>query len=686
MIRIALTSPFRISIQLAIGTAATISLCQLAQADQFHGINAGAPVWNTAIQLTPQEAADIAATGTGSVRINFRLDAGATTWNATQLGYYDQVIQNARNAGLDVLGLFSNESVAGGQVAWNNDPNGDGLNSYVSDFANTAQLIVDRYKNEIKRWEVWNEANAWSNPNYVNDPLNAGGTYMLPRVYAQLLSQTYRQLNTGGQTLLDDYNISLATGGLLAHDIGGSFSTAMPYFQEVYDQTSVWSSFQADTGINYPWEDFGYHFYISQGSLVSQTQLTNYFNAVRSTKAANNDLSDIIVTEFGWQTVGSNTEELQRDNMATAYDYLESQSDISGTYWYQWEDDPGENWGILYGNGAQKLSYQEFAARNQVSPGLVDFETEHALTDGALSYAYDANDLLAGLIATERSGDLGWHSANPAHTNGSLDANGLPAFTDGIGDIGTGVTGLLNDFPASGAPAKLLEYDLGGPHRIDEIRLFTGNFGNDGRIFSTTAVYTSTDGESFELLGYFQSDPSGAVNNGSTPGGPDGATVVRIFRTDGTELATDVTHLRFDLFAVSDLDGIMRDPFAGINSFTQQDDGFAAAYVSPLVWEIDVLGEEVLPDSADFDEDGDVDGSDFLAWQIGFGTQDNALFSQGDANHDGSVDELDLNIWETQYGESPPTTLVVPEALSMRLAVVCFCLLLTTRKCTVLLD
>ena len=175
----------------------------------------------------------------------------------------------------------------------------------------------------------------------------------------------YRRLNTVGQSLLDDHNISLATGGLLAHDIGGSFSTAMPYFQDVYNQSNVWTSFQADTGINYPWADFGYHFYISQGSLVSQSQIANYFNAVRSTKTTNNDLSHIVVTEFGWQTVGSNTQELQRDNMATAYDYLESQPDVSGTYWYQWEDDPGENWGILFGNGAPKLSYQEFAARNQ---------------------------------------------------------------------------------------------------------------------------------------------------------------------------------------------------------------------------------------------------------------------------------------------------------------------------------
>ena len=150
-------------------------------------------------------------------------------------------------------------------------------------------------------------------------------------------------------------------------------------------------------------------------------------------------------------------------------------------------------------------------------------------------------------------------------------------------------------------------------------------------------------------------------NNGSTPGGPDGATVVRILRSDGTELATDVTHLRFDLFAVSDLQGFMRDPFDGVNAFTQQDDGLPAAFVSPLVRELDVLGEALLPDSADFDEDHDVDGEDFLAWQRGFGIIGSALIGDGDANHDKNVDGTDSSIWEVQFGELSSPVLAVPE-------------------------
>ena len=71
----------------------------VARADSFHGLNAGAPVWNGSIALTSDKAAAFAATGTQSIRLNFRLDAGATSWNATQLAMYDQVIANARNVG-----------------------------------------------------------------------------------------------------------------------------------------------------------------------------------------------------------------------------------------------------------------------------------------------------------------------------------------------------------------------------------------------------------------------------------------------------------------------------------------------------------------------------------------------------------------------------------------------------------
>jgi len=80
-------------------------------------------------------------------------------------------------------------------------------------------------------------------------------------------------------------------------------------------------------------------------------------------------------------------------------------------------------------------------------------------------------------------------------------------------------------------------------------------------------------------------------------------------------------------------------------------------------------------DNADFNGDGVVDGSDFLAWQRGFGAT-SAQLEQGDANGDGAVDATDLAAWNTAFGADAVTTnanslsLAVPEPTTMGLTIV----------------
>ncbi|MBA3485435.1 MAG: BNR-4 repeat-containing protein [Pirellulales bacterium] len=63
-----------------------------------------------------------------------------------------------------------------------------------------------------------------------------------------------------------------------------------------------------------------------------------------------------------------------------------------------------------------------------------------------------------------------------------------------------------------------------------------------------------------------------------------------------------------------------------------------------------VLGEAP---TADFDDDGDVDGADFLIWQRGVGLTGQTDFAGGDANHDGDSDGDDLEVWREQFGSGP---------------------------------
>ena len=71
---------------------------------------------------------------------------------------------------------------------------------------------------------------------------------------------------------------------------------------------------------------------------------------------------------------------------------------------------------------------------------------------------------------------------------------------------------------------------------------------------------------------------------------------------------------------------------------------------------------------ADFNNDGTVNGQDFLIWQRGFGSTDliNNINGIGDANNDGVVDAGDLAVWQSQYGLGGGVTRVgSPAILSM---------------------
>ena len=76
------------------------------------------------------------------------------------------------------------------------------------------------------------------------------------------------------------------------------------------------------------------------------------------------------------------------------------------------------------------------------------------------------------------------------------------------------------------------------------------------------------------------------------------------------------------------------------------------------------------PQNADFDDDDDVDGVDFLIWQRGFGAAGG--LSQGDANDDNAIDGADLGIWRSQFGSSPGVVAasMIPEPSALALAVV----------------
>jgi hypothetical protein len=71
----------------------------------------------------------------------------------------------------------------------------------------------------------------------------------------------------------------------------------------------------------------------------------------------------------------------------------------------------------------------------------------------------------------------------------------------------------------------------------------------------------------------------------------------------------------------------------------------------------------------DFDNDSDVDGSDFVAWQTNFPLASGATFAMGDADGDGDVDGADFVVWQTNFPTSPGgAASPVPEPAGVLLA------------------
>jgi hypothetical protein len=102
-------------------------------------------------------------------------------------------------------------------------------------------------------------------------------------------------------------------------------------------------------------------------------------------------------------------------------------------------------------------------------------------------------------------------------------------------------------------------------------------------------------------------------------------------------------------------------------------DDFAYAIVGELV-------VETLPSSlftADFDNDGDVDGDDLDDWQTAYDSTD-----VGDADDDGDSDGRDFLIWQRQYTGPGALALstAVPEPSSVSLALVALLALLSTKQ------
>lgn len=82
----------------------------------------------------------------------------------------------------------------------------------------------------------------------------------------------------------------------------------------------------------------------------------------------------------------------------------------------------------------------------------------------------------------------------------------------------------------------------------------------------------------------------------------------------------------------------------------------------------DVVLDQFQP-GADFNKSAQVTGADLVNWKAGFGTSVGATHTQGDADNDGTVDGDDFLVWQRQSGITAAAATAVPEPASMMMEV-----------------
>ncbi|MCA9260702.1 MAG: hypothetical protein KDA61_15925 [Planctomycetales bacterium] len=107
------------------------------------------------------------------------------------------------------------------------------------------------------------------------------------------------------------------------------------------------------------------------------------------------------------------------------------------------------------------------------------------------------------------------------------------------------------------------------------------------------------------------------------------------------------------------------NPTAEWAQVTLVSQGTNAAWMSPLYIDAFRLTGASVATGADFNEDGVVDGSDFLIWQETYGAT-----SGGDADGNGIVNDADFAIWQADFGGAPAAVSSVPEPSAAALVAV----------------
>jgi WD40 repeat protein len=311
----------------------------------------GVPAW----RVHPPDF--MASTGAAYVRINFLLDRYDSPRNPEWQSKFDTIVDGLHAKGIQIYGHIDHEVVPD-SPGYNflNPGENAAANAWLDQYVENFATIVEHFGDRVKIFESFDEPNNW--------PQGRTTAWIHPYWFAKMLEGIYRAVKL--ERGLTD--VTLVSGPLLAHDIGGAeneLTMATGYLRDTYQagkEKHGWEDVRSSFG-SYPLDGIGYHLYVCEGlkSTPADIQRTHkkYLDAI-SEIVRQQDVAEkkIYVSGFGWSSASG--EDFQARSLKAGFESLRKDPRVALAIYFCTQDFPGKEYGLIRPDKSKKPAYNAF--------------------------------------------------------------------------------------------------------------------------------------------------------------------------------------------------------------------------------------------------------------------------------------------------------------------------------------
>lgn len=299
--------------------------------------------------------------GVGWSREEFSWEAIESTKGTFAWDTYDKPMQVAAQADLKVLGLLGYAATwARRDSAVYTSPPRD-----VADYSNFVYQVVNRYKGQIKHWEIWNEPDS---PVFWPPKPDAAA-------YTALLKAAYAAAKRA------DPSCHVLTAGLL---VGMNHRDNWVFLEDMYRQ-----------GAKEFFDILAWHAYCDPRS-PEEGGYAERLKTLRQIMAKHGDADKPLwLTEEGWATAPGHARSVgaatQAQYMVRAHVLSLAAHGVEKYFWFlfrdggNWESDFDQSYGILRPDNTPKPAFVSYAAMTHALQGKAFVGTTHLGTTGDLA-------------------------------------------------------------------------------------------------------------------------------------------------------------------------------------------------------------------------------------------------------------------------------------------------------------